>query len=543
MSNIVKGTMLLTGATFLSKFLGMIYVIPFQSLVGESGGTLFNLAYTPYNIMISISTVGVPLAVSKFVSKYNSLEDYETGLRMFRVGIVAMIVTGFIAFLTLFFSAEFLASKMITSENVDDPTQITVADVTMVIKMDSFALIIIPAMSIVRGFFQGYQAMKPTAVSQVVEQIVRIAFFLIATYLVIKVYNGAIATAVGYATFAAFIGGLASCVILWLYWSSNKQSIEKRVAKQSVRQNIPLKALLIELFSYAGPFVLVGIATPLYQLVDQFTFERAMTAIGQRDIYEITFASINFYGHKLVIIPVTIATGLSLAMLPALTKSFTQNDYKLFNKQINQALQIILVLVLPASVGLLVLSDVAYGTLFGLQHITISGPLLAWYAPVSLLYALFIVSSSILQGINEQRFAVVSLLAGLLVKMLFNIQLIHTFGAKGAIFGTALAVGSAVILNLWRVKRSIHFSFKKTAKISVLIIIFATIMAGFVLLSKWLLGFVFDYEINRLASLMTLIISVAVGGFVYLFLSYKSTLLERTLGTDIPILNRFLKRG
>jgi len=543
MSNIVKGTMLLTGATFLSKFLGMIYVIPFQSLVGESGGTLFNLAYTPYNIMISVSTVGVPLAVSKFVSKYNSLEDYETGLRMFRVGIVAMIVTGFIAFLTLFFSAEFLASKMITSENVDDPTQITVADVTMVIKMVSFALIIIPAMSIVRGFFQGYQAMKPTAVSQVVEQIVRIAFLLIATYLVIKVYNGSIATAVGYATFAAFIGGLASCVILWLYWSSNKQSIEKRVAKQSVRQNIPLKDLLIELFSYAGPFVLVGIATPLYQLVDQFTFERAMTAIGQRDIYEITFASINFYGHKLVIIPVTIATGLSLAMLPALTKSFTQNDYKLFNKQINQALQIILVLVLPASVGLLVLSDVAYGTLFGLQHITISGPLLAWYAPVSLLYALFIVSSSILQGINEQRFAVVSLLAGLLVKMLFNIQLIHTFGAKGAIFGTALAVGSAVILNLWRVKRSIHFSFKKTAKISVLIIIFATIMAGFVLLSKWLLGFVFDYEINRLASLMTLIISVAVGGFVYLFLSYKSTLLERTLGTDIPILNRFLKRG
>src|SRR5690625_3699504 len=160
MSNIVKGTMLLTGATFLSKFLGMIYVIPFQSLVGESGGTLFNLAYTPYNIMISVSTVGVPLAVSKFVSKYNSLEDYETGLRMFRVGIVAMIVTGFIAFLTLFFSAEFLASKMITSENVDDPTQITVADVTMVIKMVSFALIIILVLSIVCGFFHCYLFIK-----------------------------------------------------------------------------------------------------------------------------------------------------------------------------------------------------------------------------------------------------------------------------------------------------------------------------------------------------------------------------------------------
>ena len=541
MSNIVKGTMLLTGATFLSKFLGMIYVIPFQSLVGESGGTLFNLAYTPYNIMISISTIGVPLAVSKFVSKYNSLKDYETGLRMFRVGMMAMLLTGFIAFLTLFFSAEFLAGKMITTEDIADPTQITVADVTMVIKMVSFALIIVPAMSIVRGFFQGYQAMKPTAVSQVIEQIVRIAFLLIATYLVIKVYHGSIATAVGFATFAAFIGGVAACVILWIYWRSNKQSIERRVANQEKRYHIPLKDLLIELFSYAGPFVLVGIATPLYQLVDQFTFERAMTAINQRDIYEITFASINFYGHKLVIIPVTIATGLSVAMLPALTKSFTQKNYQVFNHQINQALQIILVLVLPAAVGLLVLSDVAYGTLFGLKHITISGPLLAWYAPVSLLYALFIVSSSVLQGINQQRFAAVSLLVGLLVKILFNIQLIHMFGAKGAIFGTALAVGSAVTLNLWQIKRSIHFSFKKTAKIGLLIIIFVTIMASFVLLSKWLLGLVLNYDSNRFHALITLAVSVSVGGAIYLYLSYKSTLLERTIGTDLPILNRFLK--
>src|SRR5690625_3035347 len=128
MSNIVRGTMLLTAATFLSKFLGMIYVIPFNELVGETGGTLFNFAYTPYNILISISTVGVPLAVSKFVSKYNSLGDYETGLRMFKAGVTMMMVTGFLAFLALFFSAEFLAGKMITNDNADG---ISVADVTM----------------------------------------------------------------------------------------------------------------------------------------------------------------------------------------------------------------------------------------------------------------------------------------------------------------------------------------------------------------------------------------------------------------------------
>src|SRR5699024_1167405 len=170
MSNIVRGTMLLTAATFLSKFLGMIYVIPFNELVGETGGTLFNFAYTPYNILISISTVGVPLAVSKFVSKYNFLGDYETGLRMFKAGVTMMMVTGLLAFLALFFSAGFLGGKMITRSNASN---MSVAHVTIVIRMVSVALLIMPANSTVRCFFQGYQSRGPTTISQVIEQIVR----------------------------------------------------------------------------------------------------------------------------------------------------------------------------------------------------------------------------------------------------------------------------------------------------------------------------------------------------------------------------------
>src|SRR5690625_4280231 len=132
MSNkIVRGTMLLTGATFLSKFLGMIYVIPFNELVGEVGGTLYNFYYIPYNILITMSTVVVPLAISKFVSKYNSLNDYKTGLRAFRIGIVIMSLTGIVAFLLLFFGAEILANLMIKNE---DPNGINIKDITLVLK-------------------------------------------------------------------------------------------------------------------------------------------------------------------------------------------------------------------------------------------------------------------------------------------------------------------------------------------------------------------------------------------------------------------------
>lgn len=529
MSNIVKGAFILTLASFLSKFLGMIYVIPFNALVGDTGGTLFSFAYTPYSIFISLSTVGIPVAVSKFVSKYNSLGDYETSYKMFKIASKIMAITGIVAFLVLFFSSEWLAHLMITS---DDPVGITVEDVTFVTRMVSIALLIIPVMSISRGFFQGYETMMPTAVSQVIESIIRILFILVGSFVIIKVMGGSIVTAVGFSTFAAFIGALASCIVLYIYWKKTKPTINQQLEMQQKSYNVSTKELLVELFQYAGPFILVGLAIPLYQLVDQFTFERAMVASGLEKIWESAYAVINYYGHKIVIIPMTIATGLSLSILPTLTKSFTQNDRELLNNQINQALQIVFVLVIPAAAGMAILSNETYGALYGMNDI--AGQLLAWYSPVVLLFGLFSVSAAILQGINEQRFAVISLLAGLLVKVLLNVQLIHWFGAKGAIFGTALASGIAVVLNLVHIKKSINFSYKQLFKRTILILIFTAIMVIAIWIVKIILEFIIPAD-TRMGVIIHLMVGVMAGGGVYLYLAHTSTLLERVLGKRISI--------
>ncbi|SDK44729.1 putative polysaccharide biosynthesis protein [Sediminibacillus albus] len=538
-NNIVRGTMLLTAATFFSKFLGMIYVIPFYDLVGTEGGSLYQYAYIPYNILISISTVGVPLAVSKFVSKYNSLGDYQTGRKMFKAGIGLMSMTGFIAFLVMFFGADLLAQIYIP----DDSKGISASDVAMVIKMVSFALLVIPAMSIVRGFFQGYESMGPTAVSQVIEQIVRIVFLLVAVYLIIEVFNGSTRLAVGFATFAAFVGAIASCIVLWFFWKKRKKHLDREVQQQEYTYDLPMKDLFKELFRYAGPFVLVGVATPLYQFIDSVTFKRAITAIGQGDIADIALSNINLYGHKLVIIPVTLATGMSLAVLPAITKSFTEQNHQRMFQQINQSLQTIMLLILPAVVGLSLLSNEAYGALYGLDEtLDINGPLLGWYAPVALMFGFFTVSSSILQGINQQRFAVVSLTAGLMVKTFLNIPFIHTFGAKGAVFATSLAVFTAVCLNLWRMKNAIGFPMKQFTKRSMLIAIFSAIMAVVVWLVKWIISFFITYQDGRIEAVIVLVIGVLAGMVVYLWLSYESTLLERVLGNRVRLIDKLFKR-
>src|SRR5699024_1731608 len=154
----------------------------------------------------------------KFISKYNSLGDYYTGLRMLLLGLVLMSITGIVSFLILFFRSDWVALSFV----VDDEHVNSVADVRMVIRMVCYELLFIQEATIIRGYFQGNQSIGPTAVLQVVEQVVCIVFVLASAFIVVKIYNGAIATAVGFATFAAFVGALASLAVLLTYWIKRK---------------------------------------------------------------------------------------------------------------------------------------------------------------------------------------------------------------------------------------------------------------------------------------------------------------------------------
>lgn len=217
-SKFLRGTLIVTLGTFLVKFLGMIYVFPFHALVGTEGGTLYTYGYIPYTIFLSIATAGVPLAVSKFVSKYNALGDYKTSRRMFRSGMVMMIVTGVLSFLVLYMTAPLFAEAMLGKQSIHN----NVGEVTTIIRLVSFALIVVPAASLIRGYFQGHQSMGPTTVSQIIEQIIRIVFLLAGSFIVIKVLGGTVATAVGVATFAAFVSAVGALGVLIWYWLKRK---------------------------------------------------------------------------------------------------------------------------------------------------------------------------------------------------------------------------------------------------------------------------------------------------------------------------------
>lgn len=523
MSTLIKGTAILTLGLFISKILGVIYVIPFYDMVGEENIGLYQYAYIPYNLMLSLAISGAPIAFSKFVAKYNSLGDYETGRRLLKSGLLTMMITGFASFLLLYFFAEPLAHM-----TIDENDKIhSVQDVKEVIQWVSFALIVVPFMSLWRGFFQGYNFMMPTAVSQLIEQIVRIIFLLVGAYIVLNFLDGTPKTAVQVAVLSAAVGALGGVLVLFYYWRKKKPEYNELRANSVDSYDVRLRDMYKEILVYAVPVVFLGIANPLFQFVDMLTFNNAMSTTPDAAESSTYLSMLNFTAHKLVMIPVMLATGFSMALIPLITKHFTKNEHVQVTRTLDQSFQVLLFLTLPAVVGMTMLSDELYHVFY---EVSASGSeVLAHYLPVAILFALFPVTASILQGINQQKWIILNLLVGLLLKLALNIPLIKLFETDGAIAATIIGYTVAIAMNLIVISKTLNYRSSMVLRRIVLIVLMNAVMAVAVFASLAVLDLFIGMD-SKLQSIFRILIVGAIGGAVYGYLGLRTGIAQKLLG-------------
>ena len=163
-SGFMEGAIIATLAIFLTKFIGIVYVTPFYSIVGSQGGALYGYAYNIYNFFLIISSAGIPLAISKLSSEYNTLNMQKEKEYMFKLTQIIILIFSIISFLLCFLLAPFIADLIIG--NITNGN--SVADVTFVIRCVSFAILIVPLLSVSRGYLQGHGYITPASLSQVI---------------------------------------------------------------------------------------------------------------------------------------------------------------------------------------------------------------------------------------------------------------------------------------------------------------------------------------------------------------------------------------
>ncbi|WP_163655737.1 polysaccharide biosynthesis protein [Listeria sp. PSOL-1] len=522
-SKLLRGTFILTLGTLISKVLGILYVIPFYAIIGgDKPALLYNFGYVPYQLFLSVATAGIPLAVAKYIAKYNAMEEYAIGRRLFKTGVYLMILSGILCFVVMYALAPVLASmqQLQGGYSLEDGIQ--------VIRAVSFALLIIPVMSLLRGFFQGYNSMGPSAISQVLEQVVRIFFLLLSTFIIIYGLKGSVVTAISMATFSAFVGAFASLLLLLWYFFSRKSKLDEMLIHDRSELRVSISTLYKQIILSAIPFIIVGSATSLYQLVDQFTLGRVLEYIGitAKEVNSYV-AIINFDVQKLIMIPGTLAIAFSMALVPLVTAAYVRNERKQVKRQLNDVFQILLFLTIPACFGIGLLARPLFTVFFKASEA--GTDLLQFFAPIAVLFSLFSVTAAVLQGIDEQRYTVLGLLLGLLTKSVLQMPLIMLFEAKGSILATGLGYAVSCIFMLYIIKHYVHFSFSLIFRRAVLFLVLTGVMAIAVMITYFIFGSFISPDHKFQALILTMICG-GVGIFVYGYLALKLHLSDKLFG-------------
>lgn len=256
------------------------------------------------------------------------------------------------------------------------------------------------------------------------------------------------------------------------------------------------------------------------------------------------FAYITNYAQKLIMIPASLATGFSLTIIPAITKSYTSGKLEELQEQIAKIFQVLLFFTIPAAFGLASIAYDAFRLVYVNPEIALGGSqYLISFAPSAILSAIFTVSAAILQGIDYQRKTMIAFSVGILVKVLVNTPLLHLFGGHGAVLGTILGYLVSNVIMLYCIIKFAKFKIGETAKTVLLITIYSAAMSAVVIALKAILKWMIPGQ-SYMESLLIVFICGAVGGIVYLLFVLTSGLASHILGDRLhrlPILGKLVK--
>lgn len=525
-SGFLEGTFIATFAIVITKIMGMLYVIPFYHLVGEKGSELYAYAYNIYIIFLDISSAGIPIAMSKIIKEYSTLKMNDAKIRTYQIGKKIITYSSIIIFLILFIFSKTIATFIIG--NLEGGN--TIEDVSFVIKCVSFAILVVPLLSISRGYLQGHNIIGVSSKSQIIEQIVRIIVILLGSFLALKIFNLSLRSAIGIAVFGAFVGGLFAILYIYDKMRQNKKILGFN--EKFKKDNISNKEIGKKIIYYAIPFIIIAVAASINNFADMVMMTRTMSFLGvPTNTVEFSTTAITTWSSKISMIVNSIAIGMTTSLIPTIVEAFALKDYKEVNAKFNKAIELILLLSIPMCTGLSLLSRSVWSIFYG--NNPSGGLILSVQIFVSLFFNIYTITNSTLQGLNEFKTVYQSTISGFLTNIICNVPFMVFFNYinlppfYGAIFSTMLGYIVAFTVAFIRLKKKFGLKYEEILKTLLKILIPTILMIIIVLILKLIIPI--NYYSKPSCILYVGLISIA-GAIVYLFVSYKMKILDEVVG-------------
>lgn len=506
------GAAILAAGILIVKLIGMFYKIPLINIIGEAGAADFNNAYNIYAVLLTVSTAGLPVAVSKLVSEANALDRRNQVRRTFRLALVLFLALGLVSFLVMFFRADALAGMMNDSKAAAG------------IRALAPAVVCVGCLAALRGYSQGHSNMAPTSVSQIIEALCKLVVGLGLAFWLVKQGKDPDVAAAG-----AITGVTVGTVVALAYMVLDFLLSRGREDIRGTDRPDSAGSILANILKIAVPITLsssmVGIVTVIDSSLVQGQLQSALdlTEQASRTLYGNYSGALNIYN-----LPTSLMAAITASVIPAVSAALARRDRRGAARITGSALRITALLSFPMGVGLFVLGTPIIRLLFPKLNVAVAGPLLSTLGIATPFVCMVLVCNSVLQAHGFINLPVIVMVLGGIVKIVNNYNLVGAIGIAGAPVGNILCFGLALVLDLVVITRVIPNRprllpiFAKPAVASA--VMGGAAWAVYGLLSRILSSEQVDQAgqtvraVSRMGNAAGIFLAIAVAGVVYLVL-------------------------
>lgn len=496
----MSGVMTLMISQIIVKIFGLVYKIYLTNRpgFGDTGNAIYNSGYQIYALLLLLSSIGIPNAISKLVSEKTSLGDYKGAHKIFKISFMLLTVIGTIGSLILFFGADFIANTIL---------QIPEAKLTLMCISPSIVLVAMS--SVIRGYFNARSNMKATGDSQALEQILKTVFTVIAVEIVAHLTSNNVTLMAAGANFATTISVIGSFIYIYKFYKVRKKEIHQEIQTAEKFEEEDTKGIISSIFKISIPISLTSIVSSVNKNIDSITVVRGLKKITTEAIAKEQYGILAGKVDTLVALPLSFTVAFATALVPGLSSAKAKNDNQAIEKRVKLSLLITILIGMPCAFGLCVFAKQILQLVF--PNAAAGANILQYISFLVVFATLAQTVNGALQGLGDFKTPVIALVIGVIVKTILNVLIIPIpgIGIIGATLSSQICQFIAFFIGFIKLKKmtKIKFDFNKFAIKPVLASVIMSVISYGI---YYLLDFVIPHKIAIMIGLVIAVIAYVV---------------------------------
>ncbi len=462
----MEGVIVLMFSQVIIKIVGLIYKLYLTNKegFGDRGNAIYGGAFQIYAMFLTISSIGVPNAISKLVSSKVAIGDNKGAYRIFKIAFAMFGLLGFIGSSILFFGAKYIANVYL---------QIPEAEIAILAISPSVFLVSVA--SVLRGYFNGRENLSVTANSQSLEQIFKTLFTIIIVEQIATISSSNTILMAGAATLATTLATLFSLIYLYRYFIKRKKEVWQEVISSKKQKKESIMKIIKSILYVSVPIALCALFSATTKTIDALTVVRILKDFISEEEATLQYGILNGKVDTLITLPFSFNIAIATALVPTISAAIAKKQIHIAKRRIEFSMLVTILIGLPCTICMCIFSNQILDLLF--PNASSGGEMLEIASWTIIFVVLTQTINGALQGLGKVNTPVIAFAIGAIIKLLFNVVLIPIIGVKGAIVSSILSHITSFIICFISLKRNLDIEFNLN-KFLIKPLISAVMMAG-----------------------------------------------------------------